>query len=414
MQKPFEREGFPARVSPVPFLGLALFSQTGMSFVQQGLVILGSFFLTVYGLNLAELGLVTTALSLGVVVSMVFAGALVDRLGPRVVLFWGAALMAGLSLLLLTVRSFPVLLVTLFLVGIALAIVPSAGTKAVFTAFANRPRGLVMGIRQTGVPIGAAISASLLPGFAAHWGLHPIYGLFSVELLIAGWAFSAVMQPWHVTERSGNRTRLTGAVWKRLLRPLMVAFLMVSGQYILLTYSIADLHRIHHLSFSMAGVVLAASQIGGGIGRVLLGQMSDWVGGRRPPIIASAAVMGSALAFVAGVLPGNAPIAVLFLVWTLFGFSAVGWNALVLTWAAESVPPSHSGFAMGLTGSTVFLGSSVFPPIFGVVVDTSHHMVTGWWMLSGILLVAASLAWYSSLSKRQLLQLDDSNREADV
>ncbi|PSR26034.1 MAG: MFS transporter, partial [Sulfobacillus benefaciens] len=188
MQKPFTRENFPAKVGPLPFLGLALISQTGMSFVQQGLVVLGVFFAAAYHLDLTDMGFITTALSLGVMVSMVFVGLAVDRVGPRMVLFWGALLMAVFTAALLVVHSYSRLLAVLFLVGMSLAIAPSAGTKAVFSAFAGRPRGLVMGIRQTGVPIGAALAAFLLPRVVPAFGLSSVFVLFSLELLVAGWA----------------------------------------------------------------------------------------------------------------------------------------------------------------------------------------------------------------------------------
>jgi len=393
LQKSFDKTGFPARLGPIPFLGLAFLSQTGMSFVQQGLVILGAFFALTYHLNLTQLGFITTALSLGVMVSMVFIGLTVDRLGPRIVLFWGSVFMTGFCFLLLRVHTFSVLLVVLFFVGVTLAIVPSVGTKAVFTAFSGRPRGLIMGIRQTGVPIGAAIAASLLPQMVPNLGLHTVYIVFAVELLVTGWLFSAVMKTWNRVSAASARVRLERRHWIQLLRPISVAFLMVSGQYILLTYSIAVLHQEHHLSLPVAGVVLALSQLGGGLGRVVLGQMSDRLGGRRPPVIALAATMGAILAFIVGLLPTNTPVWLLFIVWVLFGFAAVGWNALALTWAGESVPASHSGLAMSLTGSIVFLGSAIFSPIFGFVVDETHYLAAGWWLLAVILAIAAVISW---------------------
>lgn len=392
LQKLFDRQDFPARVEPVSFLGLALLSQTGMSFVQQGLVVMGVFFLAEYHLSLTQLGLITTALSLGVMASMAFVGITVDRVGPRLILFWGALMAAGLSALLLAVQSYVMLLVVLFFVGVTLAVVPSSGTKAVFTAFVGRPRGLVMGIRQTGVPIGAALAAWLLPRLVPTWHLDPVYLLFSVELLVTGWTFSLVMRSQGAKNaRSSDRIRLTRSHWRQLLRPMSIGFLMVSGQYILLTYSIADLSRVHHVSATLAGAVLALSQVGGGLGRIVLGQLSDRMGGRRPPALAIAGGMATFLAFVIGFLPTFAPVWLLFLVWTLFGFGAVGWNALALTWAGESVPASHSGFAMSLTGTVVFLGSSVFPPLFGLLVDHTHHFATGWWALSALLLCATVL-----------------------
>ena len=399
MQKPFTRENFPAKVGPLPFLGLALISQTGMSFVQQGLVVLGVFFAAAYHLDLTDMGFITTALSLGVMVSMVFVGLAVDRVGPRMVLFWGALLMAVFTAALLVVHSYSRLLAVLFLVGMSLAIAPSAGTKAVFSAFAGRPRGLVMGIRQTGVPIGAALAAFLLPRVVPAFGLSSVFVLFSLELLVAGWAFVAVMRSWPTIRGNAPRGSLTRGDLKRLARPIMVAFLMVSGQYILLTYTIADLHQSHRFSLAAAGLVLAMSQLGGGIGRVVLGQLSDRLGGLRAPVLAVTAAIGAATATAIALLPATVSALLVFPLWIVFGFGAVGWNALALTWAGESVPSAHSGFAMSLTGTIVFLGSSIFPPIFGWIVDTTHQFSYGWLMLAVVLSFAALIAGRSSISR---------------
>jgi MFS family permease len=75
---------------------------------------------------------------------------------------------------------------------------------------------------------------------------------------------------------------------------------------------------------------------------------------------------------------------------------AIGWNALSLTWAAETVPPDQAGFAMGFVGTVVFLGSAFFPPILGAVIDATHHFRPAWIILAGILAAAGMMAWYAS------------------
>lgn len=371
-------------------------SQTGMSFVQQGLVVLGTFLAISLHLTLTELGFITSALSLGVMASMVFAGMAVDRFGPRIILFWGALLMSLFAALLRWAHGYEVLLVVLFLVGVGLAIVPSAGTKAVFTAFAGRPRGLVMGIRQTGVPLGAALAAWLLPALAPRWGLDPLYVVFAVELLVLGWALAVVILP---RARSQDRAAPPGLQRQhlgRLWRPVTIAFLMVSGQYILLTYTISYLHRTQEMSLAVAGLVLAVGQVGGGTGRILLGQLSDRLGGKRAPVIGGAAVLGALVAVVAGFLPVGTPVGMVMVVWFFFGAGVVGWNALCLTWAGESVPSEHSGFAMSFTGTVVFLGSAIFPPLFGHIVDATHHYRVGWELLAVVLGIAALLSFWAT------------------
>lgn len=388
----FDAQGFPARVGPAAFLTVATVSQTGMSFVQQGIVVMGVFFAAIYHLTLAQMGLVTTALSLGVMASMVVMGGMADRIGPRRLLFWGSAAMSALSLVFVVVSGFYALLVLLFGLGAALAIVPASGTKAVFTAFRDRPRGMVMGIRQTGVPLGALLAASLLPRIATE-GLRPLFLIFAAELLVLGWIFSAVMPTYRLKPLQGVSPRLNRALIGRLWRPALVASLMVSGQYVLLGFSLTDLYRVHHVGLVAGGMVLAVAQLGGGVSRVMTGVVSDRLGGRRPPVIVGCAIAAALMAALVAVLPGAVPFWILVPIWFVFGMGAVGWNALTIAWAGESVPAHHSGLAMSGVGTAAFLGAAVFPPLFGALIDATHRFSLGWGALGMVLAFAGFLTW---------------------
>lgn len=393
MTRTFDPNGFHARVGPIPFLVLATLSQTGMSFVQQGIVVMGVFFATLYHLTLAQMGLVTTALSLGVMTSMVIMGAVADRIGPRRLLFFGSMAMALCSLGLLAVSGFYAFLALLYGLGVVLAIAPASGTKAVFTAFQGRSRGTVMGIRQTGVPIGALLAASLLPRLAEGPGFHFVFWFFAVELLLVGWVFSGVMRssPSPAEKRTPDRSSLK--IIRHIWRPALVAVLLVSGQYLLLGFSLSDLRQVHHISLAWAGVLVAISQLGGGIGRILTGFVSDHLGGRRTPVIVWCGVVAALMSWVVALLPEHVPYIALAIVWFVFGMGAVGWNALTMTWAGESVPSQHSGLAMSSIGTAAFLGSAIFPPLFGALVDATHHFSYGWGLLGIVPAVAALLAW---------------------
>lgn len=121
MTKLFSPKGFPSPAGPIVFLGLATLSQTGVSFVQQGVIVMGIFFVAVYHLNLAELGLISSGLFLGMMVGAIFTGFLVDRMGPKWVLFGGALVMAGLTLGLEVVSGFAELLAMLVVVGMGIS-----------------------------------------------------------------------------------------------------------------------------------------------------------------------------------------------------------------------------------------------------------------------------------------------------
>ncbi len=393
MLKLFAPRGFHARVGPAPFLTLATLSQAGASFVQQGIVVMGIFFASQYRLSLAEMGLVTTALSLGITSSMVVMGAVADRVGPRRLLFYGTIGMSLLSLALLRQSQFSALLLILFSLGVMLAAAPAAGTKAVFTAFRDGPRGMVMGIRQTGVPLGALLAASLLPRLAGgSHGLRPTFWLFAVELLFLGWAFSGVMQSGAAASAS-HRPHLSLSVVGRIWRPALVSSLLVSGQYLVLGFSLADLRQTHGIGLATGGLILAMAQLGGGVGRVLSGLVSDRLGGRRPPVIVGCAFIGATMALVVAIMPTRVSVVWLAMVWFFLGLGAVGWNALTITWAGESVPPQHSGFAMSAVGTSAFLGSAVFPPLFGALIDATHQFNLGWALLGIFLAAVGVMTW---------------------
>ncbi len=400
MESMLSGRGFHAKVKPLWYLIWATLSQTGMSFVQQGIIVLGFLFAREYRLDFAQIGLVTTSMSLGVMVSMVVMGILADRLGPKRLLTGASLVMAGLALLLVAASGFRMLLAMFFFLGASLAAVPMSGTKAVFTAFQGRARGTPMGIRQTGVPLGAALAALLLPLLAVRDGLHAVYIIFAGELLAVGWIFSAVMPSALPASRGGGEEEealdvpaKTSSAVKSLWRPSLVSVLMVSGQYFLVTFTLEYLHSFRHFTLGQAGLALALAQVGGGSGRVLFGLLSDKTGANRPRTISLIAFLAAVMVVITVSLPVHTAFVWICLVWFFMGMGAIGWNALSLTWAAESVPAAQAGFAMGLVGTVVFLGAAVFPPLLGAVIDETHHFAVSWMILAGILAVAGGMAY---------------------
>ena len=80
--------GKPVRAAAVPrapwfLLALATLSQVGMSFCQQGVAVLAVFVRQDLHLTLAEMGLLVSAMSLGVVTGQILSGLVIDGPGPR-------------------------------------------------------------------------------------------------------------------------------------------------------------------------------------------------------------------------------------------------------------------------------------------------------------------------------------------
>ncbi|MGC8487957.1 MAG: MFS transporter [Clostridia bacterium] len=378
--------------APWLLLGLATFSQVGMSLCQQGVAVLAVFVRQDLHLSLAQMGLLVSAMSIGVVAGQILSGLVIDGPGPRWVLFWGTSLAVVVAVLLSLVTTFTFWLGGLALLGVFLASFPSSGARTIFGAFDERLRGLVMGIRQTGVPVGSALAAALLPIFVAGVGLHRVWFGIAALLAVAGGLFLLAMPRWRrpVAQRGGSGS-LSG-MWG----PMAVALILVSAQYSALAFMITNLQVREGWSIGAAGLGLALIQVGGGMGRIGLGWWSDRIH-RRGPVIAGLALLASVMAFVVGRLPSHAPgLLVVPILW-LLGVGGVGWNGLSLTWAGERVGAARAGRAMSWTGSAAFLGSALYPPLFGSVVDHTHRYSVAWTALGVWLLVGFAIALVLSL-----------------
>jgi MFS family permease len=386
----WRREGFPGRTAPWILLALATLSQAGASLSQQGVAVLAVFFRADFHLSFSAMGGLVSATSLGMVAGLTVSGLLVDRVGPRWLLLGGGAWALAAATAVAAARSYEPLVLALFVMGIGLGAMPSAGTRAVFDAFRGRARGLVMGIRQTGVPIGAAVAAVAIPLEVAGLGTGGMFIAIGVLVLVTAWAFSGAVPPFEAP--TGSLAKPGGLGWLRPARgPMLVGMMLVAAQYSVLTFTITDLHTRHGWPLAAAGLGLALVQVGGGVGRIGLGWWSDRLGQRRAPVIVFAAVVGALSAVMFGWAPAGTPAVLLAALMIPLGVGAVGWNALVLTWAGERVPASGAGQAMSWTGSAVFLGSSVYPPLFGWLLDRTGHYSLAFSTLGLWILMAAGL-----------------------
>ena len=382
-------------------LGLLLatgtLSQMGASVAQQGTVLLGVFFAAAYSLSLSQMGALISAMTLGWVVAGLFVGSLVDRYGPRRVLLVGTLALTVIACMIGVIGSLALTVVMLFLLGVALGSVPLSGTKAVMMAWPRERRGMPMGVRQMGVPLGAMLAALILPGIAAHSGPHPIYFGFAAILFASGMLFCAVLPahspvPLNPARPAARLRNESGAV----VVPAFAGFLLAWGQYSILTYTIPLLHGHSGFSLPLAGAALALAQVGGGIGRILFGWISDSLGGRRERVLVAAAVSAAALACALSFLPRHPSFLLVAPLWLFLGLTMVGWNALILTWVAERVSVGNAGGAMGLTTSAILLGATVCSPVFGLIVEVSGTYRVAWLTLAALLSVAALLLWTAS------------------
>jgi MFS family permease len=319
------------------------------------------------GLTLTQAGIVVSAPVAGVLCSLVAWGMVTDRFGERWVL---AAGMAAAALALAgAARSHRLVVVAgmLFVAGAASACAQVASGRLIMGWFPVRERGLAMGLRQTGQPIGVGIAALVLPVL----GGHDIDD--ALAFLAGGCALAAVLVAVVVRDpsrppRSGpaNASPYRGSyLWKVHL----ASALLVVPQFTVAVFAFDYLVTGRGWSPGTAGPLLAGAQVGGAAIRLLAGWWSDRAGSRIGPMRRLCVATGAVLLLLAAGAASGSAVAVLGVV--LASVLTVSTNGLAFTAVAERAGGSWAGRAMGIQSTGQNLFAAATPPLVAGVISAS-------------------------------------------
>ena len=379
-----------ARAGPWRILGVALVSQIGISVVDQGLPSLTGFIKADLGISAAAAGLAVSSFTFGRIFGAYAAGEAADRLGERRVLIFGS-LATGALVMIAAGLPLPALFTLLVLGGVASAASTPAGGRLVLVAFPRERRGLALGLRQAGIPIGGLIAAALLPWIAHAWGWRWGLGLAGVvaaaavvPLVLA--AAERIELP-HVKE---ERRLTSNPARNRNVRLLTLwGCLVVSGQYALLAFLALDLHQSAGLALATGSLLVAVAQAAGIVGRVAWGAVSDraLAYGRKPLLLVLTVVgLVGTLALLA--TPRSAPVVVFVPVAALAGLALVGYQGLMVTMVAEAAGPQRAGAATGFSVTFIAASIALSPPAYGLVADVWGSYRAVWAALACVLVAA--------------------------
>lgn len=160
------------------------------------------------------------------------------------------------------------------------------------------------------------------------------------------------------------------------------AFVFMGVQGSSASFLTLHLHEELRLPIVVAGVFLAVFQVGGIVGRLVWGVISDRLG-KRAPIMTLVGAIAAASCLAIAFARSGLEIAVVAVLAFFIGCSAMGWNGLYLTALAESTPLRNAGTIMGASLTLSFLGMFLVPPLFGLVGDVTGSLRTSWLALAG-------------------------------
>lgn len=379
-------------------LGAALLVQICISTVVLGLPALVPFIQADLGLSHGQVGAFASAINLGTMLTLPLAGLAVDRFGERAVLVAGGIAVGFLAMSVGIPRGFWLPLLLLVLVGVGAATPTPAGSKAIMGWFPLRQRAMAMGIRQTGIPVGGALAALMLPPLAIVWGWRSsllLAGILAIgAALVVRVAYRAAEGPEPAPGAPPERA--AGARGGLMNRSIL--FVSLSGavlglaQFCLLTYLVLYLRDRWGVPVAVGEMLLLLSNLGGGAGRIGWGIVSDrWFHGSRKHALLLVTLLAAAMSFTLSALPPGSPLVLVAVAAFLFGGTGLGWNGLYVTLVSELSEPGRHGATLGNSMLITYLGIVGAPPLFGLLIDRTHSYQLAWLLLAAVLVFSGLL-----------------------
>jgi MFS family permease len=341
-------------------------AQAAVSFVGFGLPAIGPQLREAYGLSLPELGAVLTANVLGAGVALILTGMLVDRFGTRAAVLGGTALATAGLVAAAFSSSKALLFVSLFVSGAGSAAVPVGGAGSLLRAYPPARRGRALGVRQMAVPLGGTLAAATLPALDAAGGVMLVLLIAAAIVGMTGVAFALV-----AGHDASPRMPAPRALRSILDAPGMRRLLLVACFYIVVLQAvlayIVPSARAAGLSAFAASVTYFAINLTAMVARIVWGGAADRGGGaRRVRTLVETGVTAAVGALLFTLALHAGPVATV-LAAVVFGFGALGWNAIVYVTAGERAPAGLATRSFAVAATVVFVVSALCAPPLGAL-----------------------------------------------
>ncbi|OWP56786.1 MAG: hypothetical protein B2I17_04135 [Thermoplasmatales archaeon B_DKE] len=370
-----------------PFIQIMIL-QLLANFTNNSYAPLSIFIKGTFNINSVELGLITSSVFLGSLLAANIGGIMVDRLGSMTALKICFFLLSLGSLVAFTAQTYLVVVIGYIVIGFGYGIVTPATNSAIINEYYPK-HAVPMGIKQAGVPIGAALSAIVLPLIAIRFSLKDAFlAMMALAFVIAMIIRKSGIMPRQEKARSQfNRTFFKALRNHNLVMISIVAIFLSLGQQSIFTYFVVFL-KFRGYEVFFAELMLAVMLAGAVTGRVAWPILSQYVFhlNQRTLLLVIVVLSGIMLMLV----PIEASEWYLTSIGAFFlGFTAVAWNSTYVTIISEEAPRENVGVYSGAALSIMYIGVIVGTPLYGYIIDTVTY--TTMWRTAGSLLLAVSL-----------------------
>ena len=238
------------------------------------------------GMHRGEMGTVLAAWQLTYIFCSVPCGGLLDRFGPRRMMFASVLVIAASVALRGLATDYVTLLLAVMVFGLGGPLISSGAPKVVSLWFTGKERGLAMGIYFTGNATGGIVAVALtnsvfLPAIGGDWrDLMSGYALFIVAVGAIWLAISAHPASRDLEARlKAEEKRRSMDVFLELIRDPVVRLVLLLGLFILfynhgMNHWLPDLLRSYGMTPSEAGYWAAVPTLFGMVASLSLPRMA--------------------------------------------------------------------------------------------------------------------------------------------
>lgn len=346
-----------------------------------------------------SLGLYMLLTGIAAMVTSPFIGRCIHRFGAFRINQAGVTLVA-LSMLAGALGWIPMLLASAVLLGIGqTTAMPTAAHLLARVTPAHR-LGVVLSIRQAGMPVGAGMAGLIVPALLLVIDWHYALVLFALVLLVAVLA-EAPMQ----SRVEGGPHQPAGTAAARLpalmrsvmanpgLRAISIcSFSYTFAQMSLMAFLVSYLNIELGYSLASAGAVMALSQGAALFARLLWGWVADRCGDAFL-VMALLGVASALLSVTTALLTPAWPVWLVCIVAIALGATLTAWNGVYAGAVVRLSPRGEAGAMMGASNVFGYAGMLLGPPMGAIGVSLTGTYAASFFLAAFAILPAAWVMW---------------------
>ncbi|WP_156294308.1 MFS transporter [Serratia oryzae] len=343
--------------------------------------------------------LLVPAPSLSVVLCAPLAGMFADRFGRRRMLLIGVILFIITGSAGLYLPSLPAIFASRLALGIAVALIMTAGTALIGDYFTGNQRSDLVGLQVSARNFGGFLFISLAGYMAAISPRLPfaIYGLAAFFLPLMWVAISEPVRSAPRTKMQGNKGH---RAWKWLILTLALLQMLTNMLFFVIPTQLPFFFKVQgYNSAVMTGSALGALMLTGGCTALLYARMKRTIGFYGNYSLGYTMLALGFMLIGCGVKP-----------WIIFagaaaigaGYAMVSPNFVAI--ALNLAPERHRGLVGGMLTTSIFLGQFLSPWLSTPAIAAFGYSETfyGISLLLGVLAMATALVGGRELIRRLL------------